>query len=82
MAKWVTPAWDPKNSGGLGPRDPEIRPWLWWLACRTVLLLQVFTKNYDVTEAYIAKQIMFLDFYVAALCHLGFTICGSYMEQV
>jgi len=28
------------------------------------------------------KKIAFLDFYVAALCNLGFTICGSYMEQV
>jgi len=25
---------------------------------------------------------VFLDFYVAALCNLGFTICGSYTEQV
>jgi len=25
---------------------------------------------------------MFLDFYVAALCNLGFTICSSYIEQV
>ena len=25
---------------------------------------------------------MFLDFYVAALCDLGVTICGSYIEQV
>jgi len=23
-----------------------------------------------------------LDFYVAALCNLGFTLCGSYLEQV
>jgi len=27
-------------------------------------------------------QFVFLDFYVAALCNLGFTICGSYIEQV
>jgi len=25
---------------------------------------------------------VFSDFYVAALCNLGFTICGSYIEQV
>jgi len=25
---------------------------------------------------------VFLDFYVAAVCNLGFTICGSYIEQV
>jgi len=25
---------------------------------------------------------VFLDFYVVARCSLGFTICGSYMEQV
>ena len=25
---------------------------------------------------------MFLDFYVAAFCNLGFAICGSCMEQV
>jgi len=34
---------------------------------------------YDVTEAYIANKFEFLHFYVAALCSLGFTICGSYM---
>jgi len=25
---------------------------------------------------------VFLDFYIAALCNLGFTIRGSYIEQV
>jgi len=25
---------------------------------------------------------VFLDFYVVALCNLGFAICGLYMEQV
>jgi len=25
---------------------------------------------------------VFFGFYVAALCNLGFTICGSYIEQV
>jgi len=25
---------------------------------------------------------VFLDFYVAAYCNLGFTICGQYVEQV
>jgi len=39
-------------------------------------------KNYDVTEAHIASKFVFLDFYIAALCNLGFTICGSYIEQV
>jgi len=39
-------------------------------------------KNYDVTEAYIANKLVFLYFYVAALYHLGFTIRGSYIEQV
>jgi len=37
-------------------------------------------KNY-VTKTWIANKIVFLD-YVAALCNLGFTKCGSYMEQV
>jgi len=37
-------------------------------------------KNYDVTEA--LQKFMFLDFYAAALCNLGFMICGSYIEQV
>jgi len=27
-------------------------------------------------------EFVFLEFYVAALCNLGFTICGSYIEQV
>ena len=42
-------------------------------------------KNYDDTEALITKitnKFLFSDLYVAALCNLGFTICGSYMEQV
>jgi len=39
-------------------------------------------KNYDVTEARIANKFVFLHFYVAALYNLGFTICGSYIEQV
>jgi len=30
----------------------------------------------------IANKFVFLAFYVAALCNLGFTICGSYIEQV
>jgi len=38
--------------------------------------------NYDVTEAWIANKFVFLDFYVAALSNLRFTICGSYIEQV
>ena len=28
------------------------------------------------------KKFVYLDFYVAAFCNLGCTICGSYMEQV
>jgi len=44
--------------------------------------LQAVQKDYDVTEAYIANKFVFLDFYVAALCNLGFAICGSYIEQV
>jgi len=39
-------------------------------------------KNYDVTEAKIANKFVFLYFYVAALCNLVFTICGSYIQQV
>jgi len=39
-------------------------------------------KNYDVTEAQIANTFAFLDFHVAALCDLCFTICNSYIEQV
>ena len=39
-------------------------------------------NNYDVKEAWIANKFVFLHFYVAALCNLGFTICGSYIEQV
>jgi len=39
-------------------------------------------NNYDVTEAQIANKFVFLDFNVTALCNLGFTTCGSYMEQV
>ena len=51
--------------------------------CHTVLLLQVVPKmNYDVTEAQIINKFVFLDFHVAALCNLGFAICGSYIEQV
>jgi len=38
--------------------------------------------NYDVTEAYIANKFVYLNFYVAAQCNLGFTISGSYIEQV
>jgi len=34
--------------------------------------LKVITKNFDVTEALIANKFVFLDFYVAALCNLGF----------
>jgi len=45
--------------------------------------LQVVTKrSYDVTEAQITNKFEFLDFYVAALCNLGFRICGSYIGQV
>ena len=39
-------------------------------------------KNYDVTEAQVANKFVFLDFYVAALCNLDFTVCGSYIEHV
>ena len=39
-------------------------------------------KNYDFIEAYIADELVFLDLYVAALCNLAFTICGSYTKQV
>ena len=39
-------------------------------------------KDYDVTEAHNANKFVFLDFYVAAFCNLGFTICGSYTEQI
>ena len=39
-------------------------------------------KNYGVTKIETAKKIVVLDFYVAALCNLGFTICGSHIEQV
>jgi len=39
-------------------------------------------KNDDVIEAYITNTFVFLDFYVAALCNSGFTICGSHIEQV
>jgi len=39
-------------------------------------------KNYEVTEAQIANKQVFLDFFVAALCNLSFTMCGSYIEQV
>ena len=39
-------------------------------------------KNYDVTEAQIANKFVVLDFYVAAFCNFGFTICGSHIEQV
>ena len=41
-----------------------------------------YKKHYDVTEAQVAYKFVFLDFYDAALCKLGFTICGSYIEQV
>jgi len=36
--------------------------------------------NYDVTEASIAYKFVFVDFYAAAVCNLGFTICSSYIE--
>jgi len=39
-------------------------------------------KNYGVTEELIANKIVFLDFHVAALSNLAFTICGSYIEHV
>jgi len=39
-------------------------------------------KNYNITETLIANKFVFLDFYLAALCNMGFTICGSYIEQV
>jgi len=39
-------------------------------------------KNNYVTEMQIANKFLFLDFYVAGLSNLGFTICGSYIEQV
>jgi len=39
-------------------------------------------KNYDVTKVTIANNFMILDFYIAALCNLGFMICGSYIEQI
>jgi len=39
-------------------------------------------KNDDVTEAWIANKFVVLDFYVAALRNLAFTICSSYMQQV
>ena len=39
-------------------------------------------NNYDVTEAQIANKFVVLDFYVAAFCNFGFTICGSHIEQV
>jgi len=39
-------------------------------------------KNYVVTEALIANIFVFLDIYVAAHFNLGFTICGSNIEQV
>ena len=38
--------------------------------------------SYDVTEAEIINKLVFLDFHVAALCNLGFAICGSYIKQV
>ena len=38
-------------------------------------------KNYDVTDAQIPNKLTFLHFYVAALCNLGFTICGSCIEH-
>jgi len=40
-------------------------------------------KNYDVTEAHIASKFVFLDFYIAALCNLGFTISmnASFMHS-
>jgi len=41
-----------------------------------------YKKNCDVTEVQIANEFVFSDFYVAALCNLCVTICGSYMEQV
>jgi len=40
-----------------------------------------FRKNYDVTETQIANKFVFLDFCVAALCNLGFTVCGSDMAS-
>jgi len=39
-------------------------------------------ENYDVTDAYIANKNVLSDFYVAFLCDLGFTICGSNVQQV
>jgi len=39
-------------------------------------------KNYDATEASIANKFVILDFSIATFCNLGFTICGSYKEQV
>ena len=39
-------------------------------------------KNCHCHRSVDCKQIRFLYFYVAALCNLAFTICGSYTEQV
>ena len=39
-------------------------------------------QNYVFTETQIANKFVSLDFYVAALCNLGFKICVSYIEQV
>jgi len=38
------------------------------------------SKKYDVTEASIANKFVILDFYVAVLCKLSVTICGSYSK--
>ena len=45
--------------------------------------LQVVPKRIMVSQKReIANTFMFSDFYVAVPCNLGFTICGSYIEQV
>jgi len=54
---------------------------LWQLACCTALLLRVALKRIMMSQKR-RLQFVFSDFYVAALCNLGFTICGSYIEQV
>ena len=38
--------------------------------------------KYDVTEALLANEFVFLDICIATLCYLGFTIYGSYIRQV
>ena len=40
-----------------------------------------YKKNYMSQKRRLQMNV-FLDFYVAVLCNVDFTICGSYMEQV